>query len=131
MKCPDDAAILKSFIEKDCVYKFLAGLNPEFDQVRIQILGREDTPSLEEAISLIRAEESRRNVMLEPHSADGAALITKVDHPEKGKHDQPKTIGKDVQWKENKDDMWCTYCKKPRHTKERCWKIHGKPSSRE
>ena len=27
----------------------------------------------------------------------------------------------------NKDSLWCTYCKKPRHTRERCWKLHGKP----
>ena len=60
MKCSEDTAILKNFIEKDQVYDFLVGLNPEFDQVRVQILGREETPSLEETISLIRAEESRR-----------------------------------------------------------------------
>ncbi|GMI89878.1 hypothetical protein HRI_002657100 [Hibiscus trionum] len=29
----------------------------------------------------------------------------------------------------NRDSMWCTYCKKPRHTRERCWKLHGKPQS--
>ena len=38
---------------------------------------------------------------------------------EHGKTDSSKGI--------NKEDMWCTYCKKPRHTKERCWKLHGKP----
>lgn len=27
--------------------------------------------------------------------------------------------------------MWCTYYKKPRHTKEKCWKLHGKPPNRE
>ncbi|KAK2975146.1 hypothetical protein RJ640_010826 [Escallonia rubra] len=42
MKCSDDAAVLKNFIEKDQTYDFLAGLNIEFDQVRIQILGKED-----------------------------------------------------------------------------------------
>nr|CAN61281.1 hypothetical protein VITISV_018008 [Vitis vinifera] len=52
MKCLKDTAILKNFIEKDRVYDFLAGLNPEFDQVRVQILGKEET------ISLIRVEES-------------------------------------------------------------------------
>ena len=56
MKHPEDVAILKNFIEKDRVYDFLAGLNPEFDQVRVQILGKEETPSLEETISLIRPE---------------------------------------------------------------------------
>ena len=30
-KCAEDAAILKSFIEKDRVYDFLTGLNAEFD----------------------------------------------------------------------------------------------------
>ena len=52
MKCLKDTTILKNFIEKDRVYDFLAGLNPEFDQVRVQILGKEET------ISLIRVEES-------------------------------------------------------------------------
>ncbi|GAV80163.1 UBN2_3 domain-containing protein, partial [Cephalotus follicularis] len=31
MKCPEDAAKLKIFIEKDRIYDFLAGLNPKFD----------------------------------------------------------------------------------------------------
>ena len=43
----------------------------------------------------------------------------------------PKHLGRDNQWKENKDNLWCTYCKKPRHTKEKCWKLNGKPPSRE
>ena len=80
MKCPDDAVILKNFVEKDRVYDFLAGLNPEFDQVRIQILGKEERPPLEETISLIRAEESQRSVMLEPQAMDGSVLIAKTDH---------------------------------------------------
>ena len=131
MKCPEDAGILKSFIERDRVYDFLAGLNPEFDQVRIQILGKEDTPSLEETISLIRAEESRRSVMLEPRIMDGSALAAKTDHQEKGKIDLPKYSGRENQFKENKDNLWCTYCNKPRHTREKCWKLNGKSSSRE
>ena len=28
--------------------------------------------------------------------------------------------------KSNKDGLWCNYCKKPRHTKEACFKLHGK-----
>ena len=48
----DDAVILKNLNEKDRVYDFLAGLNPKFDQGKIQILVK-DTPFLEEKISLI------------------------------------------------------------------------------
>ncbi|GAV76366.1 LOW QUALITY PROTEIN: UBN2_3 domain-containing protein, partial [Cephalotus follicularis] len=58
MKCPEDAATLKNKL-LDKVYDFLAGLNPEFD-VKIQKLEKEEIPSLEETISLIRAEESLR-----------------------------------------------------------------------
>ena len=28
----------------------------------------------------------------------------------------------------NRDSLFCTHCKKHRHTKERCWKLHGKPN---
>ncbi|KAH7516297.1 hypothetical protein FEM48_Zijuj10G0120300 [Ziziphus jujuba var. spinosa] len=90
MKCHEDAVSLKNFIEKDRVYDFLAGLNPEFDQVRIQIIGKDCTPSLEETISLIRAEESQRSVMLEPQTMEGSALAAKIDHQDKEKGDLPK-----------------------------------------
>jgi len=40
-KCSDDSAVLKEHIEQDRVYDFLVGLNSNFDQVRIQILGKE------------------------------------------------------------------------------------------
>ncbi|XP_072068897.1 uncharacterized protein [Arachis hypogaea] len=25
-------------------------------------------------------------------------------------------------------NLWCDHCNKPRHTRETCWKIHGKPA---
>ena len=43
-----------------------------------------------------------------------------------GRSSQPKTQNRDY-----KDNLWCTYCKKTRHTREQCWKLHGKPPSRE
>nr|XP_027083707.1 uncharacterized protein LOC113706007 [Coffea arabica] len=51
LKCSKCAVFIKKFIERDRVYDFLAGLNSEFDLVRIQILGRPEFPSLTEAIS--------------------------------------------------------------------------------
>ena len=129
MKCLKDTAILKNFIEKDRVYDFLAGLNPEFDQVRVQILGKEET------ISLIRVEESWRGIMLEPQTLEGSALVTKIEQTqtqERGKANLLRVSekdNKDNMWKDNKDNLWCTYCKKLRHTRERCWKLNGKPST--
>ncbi|KAJ9556712.1 hypothetical protein OSB04_011326 [Centaurea solstitialis] len=59
-KCPTDAAILRNFIEQDRVYDFLVGLNSEFDQVRVQILGKPEVPGFNEVVAVIRSEESRR-----------------------------------------------------------------------
>ncbi|KAK3009342.1 hypothetical protein RJ639_013424 [Escallonia herrerae] len=75
MKCSDDAAVLKNFIEKDRTYDFLAGLNIEFDQMRIQILGKEELPSLNETISIINTEESRRGVMLYAQPVEESAML--------------------------------------------------------
>ena len=115
--------VLKDFIGQDRVYDFLVGLNPEFDQVRIQILGKQE--------ALVRGEESRRSVMLEPQTLDGSAIVAKTDYIKKGKNYLPKHLARDNQWKENKDNLRCTYCKKPRHTKNKCWKLNDKPPNHE
>ncbi|TXG48410.1 hypothetical protein EZV62_027704 [Acer yangbiense] len=115
MKCSDDSAILKKFIERDRIYDFLAGLNAEFDQVRIQILGREELPPLNEAISMVRAEESRGSLMLEPSTSEGSAMVSNSSKSRSLNPEQQPDLSKTS----NRDTLWCTYCKKPRHTKER------------
>ena len=67
-KCPEDAVVLKEFIEQDRVYDFFVEPNPEFDQVRIQILDKQEVPCFNEVVALIRGEESRRGLMLEPQN---------------------------------------------------------------
>ena len=64
MKYSKDATIYQEFIDKERLFDFLASLNGEFDQVRVQILGRDPLPSLNEAFAIVRGEEGRRNVML-------------------------------------------------------------------
>lgn len=76
MKCSEDLAILKQFIEKNRVYDFLEGLNAEFDQVGVQILGKEEVSLLNETISMVWAKENRRSVMLEPQALDRSAMAT-------------------------------------------------------
>ena len=46
----------KSFLRKR-LFDFLAGLNGEFDQVRVQILGRDPLLLLNEAFAIVRGEE--------------------------------------------------------------------------
>jgi len=64
MVCSADAATLNQIIERDGIIEFLAGFNSEFDQVRVQILGWEKLPSLNEVFAIIRSEENQMIVML-------------------------------------------------------------------
>lgn len=59
MKCSEDVGILKRIVEKDKIYTFLTELDVEFDNVRVQVLGK-DLLSLNETIGIIRGKESRR-----------------------------------------------------------------------
>jgi hypothetical protein len=75
MQCCDDVVILKNYIEKERIFEFLAGLNIKFDQMRVQILGKESLPLFNEVFSLIRAEEGRRTVMLDVSNIEGSATL--------------------------------------------------------
>ena len=59
----DDCNYFKKMEEGSQIFKFLVGLNVEFDEVW-GIIGRQPLPSLGEVFSKVRREKSRRNVML-------------------------------------------------------------------
>ena len=86
MKCSEDIALQRRFVENERIYDFLAGLNLEFDPVRVQILGKDDLPSLNEVISLIRAKKGRRVVILDTPQLENSALIS-LKTPSKGPRD--------------------------------------------
>lgn len=127
MRCVTDAAILRRFLDKDRIYDFLAGLNIEFDAVRVQILGKEDLPSLNETIAIVRAEEGRRSVMLETHGGEGSAMVTKGTGLKESSPYQP-VVQATATSRSARDSLFCTYCKKHRHTREQCWKLNGRPN---
>ena len=74
-------------------------------QVWVQILGKEEVPSLNEVISLIRPRESHRGVRLEPQSTNIFALVAFADHrqgltmeqPQNAKHGKADSL-KRISW---------------------------------
>ena len=62
-KNPDDCNYNK-MVENARIFKFLAGLNDEFDDVRGRILGRQSLTPLEKVSFEVRCEDCRRNVMM-------------------------------------------------------------------
>ena len=64
--------------------------------------------------------------MIDSQLAEGSALTTSKPRDSNFKGLNPRKGGR-CDFSKNKDNVWCTYCKKPQHTKETCWKLHGKP----
>ncbi|XP_060973285.1 uncharacterized protein LOC133038863 [Cannabis sativa] len=124
-KSAEDGKHHKKTIEKTQIYKFLAGLNVEFDEVRGRIIGRQPLPPIGEVFAEVRREESRRSVMLgkkTPTSiVESSALATMGAGYNKNTSYMQKT--------DEKPRVWCDFCNKPRHTRETCWRIHGKPAN--
>lgn len=67
--CAADSAKFKKMVAKERLYDFLAGLNLEYDPVRIQILEKDPFPTLMQAYSYVQREESRRSAI--SHSISG------------------------------------------------------------
>ena len=63
-KSSEDCKHFKKTVEDNHIFKFLIGLNMEFDEVRGRIIGRQPLPSIGEVFSEVRREKSRRLVML-------------------------------------------------------------------
>ena len=108
------------------------GLNSVYEPVRSQLLHREKLPGLEEAIGAIRKEESRFRVTPDPQVHNSAALLTKKPEARVTSSEnwtprppqQSPTPG--AEGEDSRDALFCTYCKKRRHTKENCWKLAWK-----
>ena len=76
MNCSKDAAMMLKYVEKERIFDFLTSLNVEYDQVKVQVLGKEDPPPLNEIFSIIRAEEGRMSIMLNTPTIEGSNLVT-------------------------------------------------------
>ena len=63
----------------------------------------------------MHSEESRISVMMKTPSHDNSAQMVVVEN-------NSNTIKG-----EEKDIRWCDYSKRPKHTRETCWKLHGRP----
>ena len=134
-KCPDDSARFRKIIETKRVFKFLMGLNKSLDEVRGRILGTKPLPSLREAFSEVRREESRKRVMMgQPGvsgNVEGSALAIAKDSsiaPESSAHAARGPPQNRNDNRPRKGRPWCDHCRKLGHVKETCWKLHGKPA---
>ncbi|KAK3012421.1 hypothetical protein RJ639_010652 [Escallonia herrerae] len=118
--CQLDKKKYDKIVEEERIFKLLLGLNKDLDEVRGRILGTKPLPTLCEAFSEVRREESRKKIMMgRPGiliSGESFALAAYGTN-NKGSDNQP-----------HKGRPWCDHCRRPGHIKDKCWKIHGKPT---
>lgn len=78
MKCFGDVTTIQRMTDKERVFDFLVGLNVEFDQIKVQVLGWGLFPSLQQTFSYVKHEEIKRNSMLQPNSSHRFAMTLKI-----------------------------------------------------
>ncbi|GAV66867.1 hypothetical protein CFOL_v3_10377, partial [Cephalotus follicularis] len=115
--CSTDITSYSSWENEIRVYDFLGGLNMDFDQIRAHILSTDPLPSLESAFSILHSEDIRRSAMHQSPSQERSALYSGNTNQRGGSTDRIHT---------GKSPVICDYCGKERHTREKCWKLHGR-----
>ncbi|GFS44925.1 hypothetical protein Acr_00g0092930 [Actinidia rufa] len=119
--CAADIASYQKLVERDRIFKFLTGLNQEYDPIRCGVLGMEPLPSLIETFACIQNEESRRMSMLSTVTHDRSALSST---PQYNGWNQPRNSSTD-RLPDEKDKLFYDHCQYTRHTRETCWKLNG------
>ncbi|GAV80905.1 UBN2_3 domain-containing protein [Cephalotus follicularis] len=119
---PEELVTYQKDIEKERVYKFYAGLNPEPGQIQVQVLGRVSFPTLREAYNMVQHDETRHSSMFPSSPLDRSALVIMS---------RPSLFVPDsVNNQADKAVRHCDHCNKENHTRETCFKLHGCPRGR-
>ncbi|RDX72122.1 hypothetical protein CR513_48438, partial [Mucuna pruriens] len=86
----------------------------------VQILGKEKLPSLFEVFFIVRNEETRRSIMLDKGNSNTGSVMVR------GKGTTKRSTSKEKPFTKSSHGEYCTYCKRLGHTKDTCYKLHGK-----
>ncbi|XP_057546216.1 uncharacterized protein LOC130825160 [Amaranthus tricolor] len=123
MKHTEDITIFNTFIQKQRLFQFLAGINDTFDKEKRDLLNQDPLPTVEIAYATIRREISRRGIMIQASSSG--------KHPsEIGSGLAVKQYRSETSYRRDKEDkthLKCSYCGGSRHTKDGCFKLKGYP----
>ncbi|GAB4852776.1 hypothetical protein Ancab_040558 [Ancistrocladus abbreviatus] len=101
--------------------QFLMGLNDDYNMMRENIFMMNPLPSIGQAYSLLVQEEKQREIKSSSHFLiDSASLNVNVNAYRGNTMNKEKNGSRKSSW-------ICTFCKKPGHLVEKCFKLHGYP----
>lgn len=105
------------------MFDFLAGLDSEYDSIRIQILGKDPLPSFSEVYSYIQEEEDRHHAMLSlppPPSIEKSAFISSTQRGGCGGSYGCGGSDRNGFSRDDRDKFICEHYGRFRHTKDTC-----------
>ncbi|XP_071935889.1 uncharacterized protein [Coffea arabica] len=131
MPLSSDIKVMQRQREQMLVLKFLAGLKPEFEPIKSQILAGEQLPSFAEAYARVLRSASKDNAQ-----GDGAlindksALIANNNRTEQLNFGRGSRGGRSRGGRGGRGGRGtreCNHCGLKNHTRDTCWDLNGKP----
>ncbi|KAF6135689.1 hypothetical protein GIB67_028260 [Kingdonia uniflora] len=135
---PTAVEIYAKIVEKTRVFKFLAGLNPDFEYARVHLLDRTPFPTRKEAHTYCLSDQSRRSPM-PPFSeipSETSAMAVRYAYPappslpSQTSHTSSPTLSPLPAASVNSrpSRKKCDYCGKWGHLRITCHALHGRPA---
>nr|XP_023886241.1 uncharacterized protein LOC111998374 [Quercus suber] len=109
--------ILTEKFEKDCVMKFLMGLNENYAPIRTQVLMADLMPDLNKVCSMVLHEEMQKIIGSSSSEFEASALYSNAHT----KYNSGNRYGN------KKERPTSSHCGIQGHTIEKCYKLHGYP----
>lgn len=117
----EDITIFNTFIQKQRLFQFLAGINETFDKEKRDSLNQDPLPTVEMAYATIRREISRRGIMT--HTSSRGKIPSAIGSGLAVKHRSDfLSFRRET---EDKAHLKCSYYGGNRHTREGCSKLIG------
>ncbi|KAK3006834.1 hypothetical protein RJ639_015528 [Escallonia herrerae] len=107
------------------------GLDDRLDNIRGDVLQLKPFPTIEQAYAHVRREDLRQSVMLTKDDiVHSAVMISKGQKSQQQPSLQLASNGKQnflTKPKSQGEEVGCTHCGHPKHTRDTCFKLHGYP----
>ncbi|XP_075086366.1 uncharacterized protein LOC142169066 [Nicotiana tabacum] len=126
--------------ERQKLVQFLMGLNESYTTCRGNIMMMNPSPDIDRAYFLLLQEERQRSIQpLGNYPSDSSSFTVTGQNANQGQYRFNNNQGNPTNGlqnnqtqhhdykRNNSTNLICRYCKKPGHTIEKCYKIHGYP----
>lgn len=114
-------------IEKHKIFQFLGGLNESYSTCKSNILMKSSLPSISKAYSMLQHDEKQKETPSPfPSFSNEVASFSVSSSPSNSNIN--RSVNHRVQFDSKRvptSSLSCKYCKKPGHSIEKCYMLHG------